>query len=172
MRKYGGHLPDGYEALLALPGVGDYTAGALMSIAFQRSYPAIDGNAHRVLYRLFTPKNDRELRQEATLLVPRLRPGYFNQGLMELGATICIPKFHVVRAARLRLTAQPARWVDDPRTWNQKIWADPRHRMAIGDPPTGPENPTATTDCATDCCQVYGSFPGLKGPRARACNSR
>ena len=52
VRKYGGHLPDSYDALLALPGVGDYTAGALMSIAFQRSYPAIDGNARRVLDRL------------------------------------------------------------------------------------------------------------------------
>ena len=92
VRKYGGHLPHSYDALLALPGVGDYTAGALMSIAFQRSYPAIDGNAHRVLDRLFTPKNDKELRQAATLLVPRSRPGYFNQGLMELGATICTPK--------------------------------------------------------------------------------
>ncbi len=92
VRKYGGHLPDDYDALLALPGVGDYTAGALMSIAFQKSYPAIDGNAHRVLHRLFTPKNDRELRQAAMLLVPLSRPGYFNQGLMELGATICIPK--------------------------------------------------------------------------------
>jgi A/G-specific adenine glycosylase len=92
VRKYGGHLPDNYDALLALPGVGDYTAGALMSIAFQKSYPAIDGNAHRVLHRLFTPKNDGELRQAAMLLVPLARPGYFNQGLMELGATICIPK--------------------------------------------------------------------------------
>jgi A/G-specific adenine glycosylase len=92
VRKYGGHLPDNYDALLALPGVGDYTAGALLSIAFQKSYPAIDGNAHRVLHRLFTPKNDRELRQAAMLLVPLSRPGYFNQGLMELGATICIPK--------------------------------------------------------------------------------
>jgi A/G-specific adenine glycosylase len=78
--------------LLALPGVGHYTAGALMSIAFQKPYPAIDGNARRVLYRLLNPKNDKELRRFASLLVPRARPGYFNQGLMELGATICIPK--------------------------------------------------------------------------------
>lgn len=92
VRKYAGHLPDNYHALLALPGVGDYTAGALMSIAFQRSYPAIDGNAHRVLDRLFAAKNDNELRQAAGLLVPRSRPGYFNQGLMELGARICTPK--------------------------------------------------------------------------------
>jgi A/G-specific adenine glycosylase len=92
VRKYGGHLPEDYETLLTLPGVGDYTAGALMSIAFAKSYPAIDGNAYRVLSRLLDPKNDKELRQEATLLIPRSRPGYFNQGLMELGATICIPK--------------------------------------------------------------------------------
>src|SRR5262245_8359612 len=92
VRKYSGHLPDDYHALLALPGVGDYTAGALLSIAFQKSYPAIDGNAYRALHRLFTPKNDRELRQAATALVPQSRPRYFNQGLMELGATICVPK--------------------------------------------------------------------------------
>jgi A/G-specific adenine glycosylase len=92
VRNHGGHLPDDYHALLALPGVGDYTAGALLSIAFQKSYPAIDGNAHRVLYRLFTPKDDTELRQAARRLVPRSRPGYFNQGLMELGATICLAK--------------------------------------------------------------------------------
>jgi A/G-specific adenine glycosylase len=92
VRKYGGHLPDNYDALLGLPGVGDYTAGALLSIAFQKLYPAIDGNAHRVLHRLFTPKNDRKLRQAALLLVSRSRPGYFNQALMELGATICIAK--------------------------------------------------------------------------------
>ena len=92
VRKYAGHLPENYHALLALPGVGGYTAGALMSIAFQKSYPAIDGNAHRVLDRLFAAKTDKELRQTAGWLVPRSRPGYFNQGLMELGARICIPK--------------------------------------------------------------------------------
>lgn len=92
VHKYGGRLPDDYGALLALPGIGHYTAGAVMSIAFQRSYPAIDGNAHRVLDRLFTPKDHKALRQAATLLVPRSRPGYFNQGLMELGATICLPR--------------------------------------------------------------------------------
>jgi len=92
MRKFGGHLPGNYDALRSLPGIGDYTAGALMSIAFQEPYPAIDGNAHRVLDRLFDPQDNRELRQVAALLVPRTGPGYFNQGLMELGATICIPK--------------------------------------------------------------------------------
>src|SRR4029077_12447103 len=92
VRKYGGHLPEDYDTLLTLPGVGDYTAGALMSIAFAKYYPAIDAISYRVLSRLLDPKNDKELRQEATLLVPRSRPGYFNQGLMELGATVCTPK--------------------------------------------------------------------------------
>jgi A/G-specific adenine glycosylase len=92
VRKYGGQLPGDHGALLALPGIGRYTAGALMSIAFQKSFPAIDGNAHRVLNRLFAPKDDKALWQAAALLVPRSRPGYFNQGLMELGATICLPK--------------------------------------------------------------------------------
>ena len=92
VRQHGGCLPDDYDALRSLPGVGDYTAGALMSIAFQRSYPAIDGNAYRVLSRLFMLHDPKELRRAATLLVPKSRPGYFNQGLMELGATICIPK--------------------------------------------------------------------------------
>jgi A/G-specific adenine glycosylase len=101
VRKYGGRLPDDYGALRALPGIGDYTAGALMSIAFQRAYPAIDGNAYRVLDRLFTPKDNTALRQTAALLVPRSRPGYFNQGLMELGATICVPKDPLCRRCPL-----------------------------------------------------------------------
>src|SRR5262245_6310687 len=106
MHKYDGHLPDDYHALLALPGVGNYTAGAIVSIAFQKSYPAVDGNAHRVLHRLFAPRNDRELRQAAAALVPRSRPGYFNQGLMELGATICVAK--VPRCPRCPLAAHCA----------------------------------------------------------------
>jgi A/G-specific adenine glycosylase len=92
VRRYNGRLPDDYDALRSLPGIGDYTAGALMSIAFQQPYPALDGNARRVLDRLFDPKNHRELRQVAALLVPAARPGYFNQALMELGATICVPR--------------------------------------------------------------------------------
>jgi A/G-specific adenine glycosylase len=91
VREHAGRLPDNYAALLALPGVGDYTAGALMSIAFGKSYPALDGNARRVLGRIFEPKNEKELRNIANRLVPLSKPGSFNQGLMELGATICTP---------------------------------------------------------------------------------
>jgi A/G-specific adenine glycosylase len=92
VRRHGGCLPTNYDDLLALPGVGDYTAGALMSIAFQKPYPAVDGNARRVLGRLFTLNSEKEWRATAAELVSRSRPGHFNQGLMELGATICTPK--------------------------------------------------------------------------------
>jgi len=91
VRRHGGRLPAHYDDLLALPGVGDYTAGALMSIAFQKPYPAIDGNARRVLGRLFNSTGEKKLNAAAMALVSRSRPGQFNQGLMELGATLCTP---------------------------------------------------------------------------------
>jgi A/G-specific adenine glycosylase len=90
--KHGGRLPHDYKTLLSLPGVGEYTAGAVMSIAFGRRYPALDGNARRVLGRMFNIHSEKELRERAARLVPKSRPGYFNQGLMELGATICLPR--------------------------------------------------------------------------------
>ena len=90
VRAHEGRVPQAYEALRALPGVGDYTAGALLSIAFGKPYPAIDGNARRVLERIFALDSEREIRDIAMRLVPASKPGYFNQGLMELGARICL----------------------------------------------------------------------------------
>src|SRR5919109_5602729 len=92
VRRHAARLPDDYASLLSLPGVGDYTAGALMSIAFAKPYPALDGNARRVLARIFDLTDERDLRNVAHTLVHTSRPGYFNQGLMELGATICMPR--------------------------------------------------------------------------------
>lgn len=91
--QHGGTLPGTYDALRTLPGVGDYTAGAVASIAFGEAQPAVDGNVRRVLARLLdepAPSSSR-LRAVATLLLPRDRPGDFNQALMELGATVCTP---------------------------------------------------------------------------------
>ena len=92
IRDHEGKVPETYEALRALPGVGDYTAGAVLSIAFGKPYPAIDGNARRVLSRIFAVDAEGSIRDIATQLVPASRPGYFNQGLMELGARICVAK--------------------------------------------------------------------------------
>src|SRR3990172_7659292 len=90
-RRHASYLPANYDDLLALPGLGPYTAGALMSIAFRKPYPAIDGNARRVLGRLFNLTGEKQAQAAAADLVSRSRPGQFNQGLLELGATLCTP---------------------------------------------------------------------------------
>jgi A/G-specific adenine glycosylase len=91
---HGSTVPASYEALRALPGVGDYTAGAVSSIAFGARRAAIDGNVRRVLARLLdhSAPSSALLGQVAGALVPAERPGDFNQALMELGATICTPR--------------------------------------------------------------------------------
>lgn len=94
VEAHGGVVPDSLEGLLALPGVGDYTAGAIASIAFHRAVPAVDGNVRRVYARLAdepapTPAAVRAWAERA---VDPGRPGDFNQALMELGATVCTPR--------------------------------------------------------------------------------
>ncbi|MGH7551294.1 MAG: A/G-specific adenine glycosylase [Gemmatimonadota bacterium] len=92
--QLGGELPTEANLLQELPGIGPYTAGALASIAFGRREPAVDGNARRVLSRLFDLERPSAtgLRRLAGALVPPDRPGDFNQALMELGATVCRPR--------------------------------------------------------------------------------
>jgi A/G-specific adenine glycosylase len=92
VRRHGGQIPQDFAQLRALAGIGEYTAGALLSIAFGKSYPAIDSNVRRVLSRLLRITDERKLRTLAAELVPEKLPGEFNQALMELGATICTPK--------------------------------------------------------------------------------
>lgn len=92
--RHGGRLPRDPALLRTLPGVGEYTAGAVASIAFGVPVPAVDGNARRVLSRLLDaprPSASR-LRAEAARLLDPERPGDFNEALMELGATVCTPK--------------------------------------------------------------------------------
>lgn len=92
--RFAGELPGDCAALRELPGVGDYTAGAVASIAFGRVEPAVDGNVRRVLARVFDLEapGAAELRARAATLVDPDRPGDFNQALMELGATVCTPR--------------------------------------------------------------------------------
>lgn len=92
VRGHAGQIPQDFAQLRALAGIGDYTAGALLSIAFGKPYPAVDGNVRRVLGRLLRVTDERKLRAIAAELVPAKRPGEFNQAIMELGATICTPK--------------------------------------------------------------------------------
>ena len=99
VREWGGQFPRDYEAALRLPGVGDYTARAVLSIAYGIPLAVLDGNVARVLSRLYavdkdfrSPGGKAELLQLAEALLSRRRPGDFNQAMMELGATICLPK--------------------------------------------------------------------------------
>lgn len=92
--RHGGRLPSDPDALRTLPGVGEYTAGAVASIAFGARVPAVDGNVRRVLARLLdAPRpSASQLRAEAGRLLDPERPGDFNEALMELGATVCVPR--------------------------------------------------------------------------------
>lgn len=98
MQEYQGKFPEEYEILLTLPGIGEYTAGAIASIAFQKKVPAVDGNVYRIYTRLFADDSDitkgnirKKIRDEIGEVVPVGRPGEFNQALMDLGAVICLP---------------------------------------------------------------------------------
>ncbi len=97
-RCYGGRLPDSYEELLKLPGVGTYTAGAIASIAYGLPVPAVDGNVLRVLSRVLASREDilkqSVKRQMETLLretMPKENVSAYNQGLIEVGAVVCVP---------------------------------------------------------------------------------
>jgi A/G-specific adenine glycosylase len=99
VEEYDGELPSTVEGLKTLVGVGPYTAGAIASIAFDRAVPLVDGNVERVLSRLRSIEGDPKSSENQSTywrlaedLVDPQRPGDFNQGLMELGATICTPQ--------------------------------------------------------------------------------
>lgn len=95
---YGGRMPDTYEELLKLKGIGSYTAGAIASIAYGRAVPAVDGNVLRVLARvrkdgrlISDAKVKEAVERDLARVIPEERPGDFNQAMMELGACVCLP---------------------------------------------------------------------------------
>ncbi|MCD8124827.1 MAG: A/G-specific adenine glycosylase [Lachnospiraceae bacterium] len=96
--KYDGELPGTYEELRALPGIGPYTAGAIGSIALGLAVPAVDGNVFRVMMRYLADDSDisrapvrRRTEERIRAVLPPGQAGVFNQALMELGETVCIP---------------------------------------------------------------------------------
>ncbi len=96
--EHGGQVPGDYDTLLALPGIGDYTAGAIASIAFGQDVPAVDGNVLRIVSRLtgfdgdiLVEKNRKLMRSWVAESLPAGRSGTYNQALMDLGATVCLP---------------------------------------------------------------------------------
>lgn len=96
--QFGGEIPSTYEELISLPGIGDYTAGAIASIAFGKPIPAVDGNVLRVLSRILACGEDvtqKPVKDAFRRMVTKIEPvdaaGDFNQALMELGAMVCLP---------------------------------------------------------------------------------
>src|SRR6478752_4073656 len=95
--QHAGKFPEDEAGLLALPGIGRYTAAAICAIAFDRPASAVDGNVERVISRLYaieTPLPDAkiEIAARATELVPQARSGDYAQAMMDLGATVCTPR--------------------------------------------------------------------------------
>lgn len=98
MSEHSGVFPGEYEKIRALPGIGDYTAGAIASICFEQPTPAVDGNVLRVISRVeasfapvTAPKVKKEMARRLAAVYPPGRCGAFTQSLMELGATVCLP---------------------------------------------------------------------------------
>ena len=96
--QYGGQLPASYEELLTLPGIGSYTAGAIASIAYGIPVPAVDGNVLRVLSRVLASEEDilkqsvkKQMEDDLRGVIPADRASAFNQGMIEIGAIICVP---------------------------------------------------------------------------------
>ena len=97
-KEYNGRLPEDYQTLLSLKGIGSYTAGAIASIAYGINVPAVDGNVLRVISRITESAEDisrqtvrKKIEQQLQEIMPEECPGDFNQALMELGAVVCIP---------------------------------------------------------------------------------
>jgi A/G-specific adenine glycosylase len=98
VREHGGIFPTEYSAVRALPGIGDYTAGAICSICFEQPTPAVDGNVLRVISRvgecydpIDAPQTKKEVTQALQAVYPTGQCGAFTQALMELGAIVCLP---------------------------------------------------------------------------------
>ena len=98
VEEFGGTFPGDYETLLGLSGVGEYTAGAIASIAFGQPVPAVDGNVLRVVSRLTgdgsditRPDTKKRMWADLKAVIPVRAPGDFNQAMMDLGATVCLP---------------------------------------------------------------------------------
>jgi len=141
MQEHHGKVPAEWEAFRGLPGVGDYIAAAVLSIAFGAPYPVADGNVKRVLSRLRlleTPVNqsvplNKDFREASEAVLDRQNPGTFNQAMMELGALICRPRnplCAVCPVCVFCLAAQGGRTTEFPRRIPRK--PTPLFRLAVG----------------------------------------
>lgn len=140
MKEYDGEIPKEYEKFRKLPGVGDYSAAAVMSIAYDKPYAAVDGNVKRVLARLYQldePINDtasaRVFQQNANELLDKQQPGLFNQAMMELGATVCRPQSPTCLVCPVSMFCEVFHTSSQNEyPHRRKTEAIPEHQMAAG----------------------------------------
>ena len=140
VNELGGEVPRDYATFRKLPGVGDYSAAAVQSIAFNAPYAAVDGNIKRVLARLFlieAPINDaksaKQFQGRADELLDPRAPGLFNQAMMELGATVCRPQSPTCLVCPVNAFCeafQTARQDEFPKRRATK--PVPEHHIAVG----------------------------------------
>ncbi len=140
LAKNNGRLPKTWQDFRELPGVGDYIAAAVLSIAFDRPYAVVDGNVKRVISRFFAmeapvnrPSSKNIYQQAASELLDPHQPGIYNQAMMELGAMICKPRNPGCTACPVKfgcLAYQSGRVADFPRKIKRK--ATPEYRIAVG----------------------------------------
>jgi A/G-specific adenine glycosylase len=131
VRRFAGAFPRDYELIRSLPGIGDYTARATLSIAFGLPYTLLDGNVGRVLSRLAALKGNllqpgfrRAVEAQLELLLAPRSPGDFNQALMELGQTLCLPRTPQCTACPVR------RWCRGYQSGRPQLYPQPRPRRA------------------------------------------
>jgi A/G-specific adenine glycosylase len=129
--KFGGLLPPSYDEVRCLPGIGDYTARAILSIAFNQTYAVLDGNVARVISRLSARRGNlhrpafrRAVESDLEALLSRRQPGNFNQAVMELGQTVCLPR------RPLCFLCPVHKWCVAYRLGNPGAFPSPRRRRA------------------------------------------
>ena len=140
VQDHGGKIPNTWEAFHSLPGVGDYIAAAVLSMAFDQPYAVVDGNVKRVLARLYkidAPVNQanshKRFKAAADKLLDSQQPGIFNQAMMELGALICTPRnpsCDICPLNRLCRAYQTNRVASFPKRQQSK--ARPQYHIAVG----------------------------------------
>ena len=140
LKEHSGMVPDGWKEFRRLPGVGDYIAAAVLSLAFGKPYPVVDGNVKRVLARLMAirdpvnrPSSVKKFQQVAEPLLDPKRPGTFNQAMMELGAVVCKPHQPLCGSCPVQKFCNAYR-ADEVFNYPVKLKkpATPQYRIAVG----------------------------------------
>ena len=167
VEKFDAEFPKDHALLLKLPGIGRYTAGAIMSIAFNADYPVVDGNVARILARLLdlkAPVGDREIQkllwQTAAGLLPRGEARNFNQALMDLGALVCTPRHPSCCECPIQSVCQGLQGgvVSQTAGDGKKRELPFRCRLPWGSFFT-PTEYSFKSARPRDSCPIYGSFP-------------